>query len=133
MAAWITASDVTAIYPDADVTDAFIVHVQALAEVVIGTQDDPSDGLKAVFTDVVHRKHLSTTRNPEGLNMEVLGSYTVQHAGAPGLGLTRNEKQMLRQAVGKTGPWILPTTRGDLETAPREFGGDEEWLEGALP
>lgn len=117
--AWITPDDVIAAYPEADVTPGFIAHIQALAEVCTGVQTEPiSSGLKATFVDVVYRKHLAGTTNPEGINMEVLGPYTRQHTAAPGLGLTRTDCRALKKAVGKSTVGVLSVGGGPLETPP---------------
>lgn len=131
--AWVTHEEVLAVYPetadeDADRFAALIDHVQALAEVAVGTQATPSARLKAVFTDVVYRKWLAITQNPDGVQSELLGSYQYMQPNAPGLGLTKHDRKNLKAAVGRIGVWVQPVHRGEVETAPREDG----FLEGDL-
>lgn len=114
---WITPTDIETVY-GAAVTEGFIAHVQALAESCIGTQETVSDQLKAAFVDVVYRKHLAATENPSGMSSEMLGAYQYQQPNSPGLGLTKNDCRLLKKAVGRMGLWVLPTTRGQLETPP---------------
>jgi hypothetical protein len=133
-ALWITPADVEAVYPGEDITPGFIEHMQALAEVVIGTQTLPiSTGLKATFIEMVYRKSRTTATNADGLTQEAMGGYSYSVAGQPGLGYTRDERRRLRGAAGRSGPQILPTHRDEVETAPRSNDViTGSWLDGAL-
>jgi hypothetical protein len=113
---WVTPENVEAVYPNSNVSAAFIAHVQSLAEICVGEHDEPSAKLKAAFTDVVYRKHLATVNNPEAVNQETLGSYSYSMTGAPGLGLTDKDCKSLKKAAGLSGLWVQPTTRGPVET-----------------
>jgi hypothetical protein len=105
--------------------DGLIDHAQGLAEIVIGAQTEPvANRLQSALAQIVARMWQagqSAQINPGALQSETTGPFTFQdvRAGAAGLGLTNREKELLRSAVGKTGLWVQPTTRGDhLETAP---------------
>lgn len=116
--AWITPADITAVYSDASVTTAFIAHVQSLAEVCIGAQTEPvSAQLKATFIDIAYRKSRDVATNPDGVTQTQLGAFMEATPGAPGLGLTKTDCKNLKRAIGRTGLWVQPTTRGDVETA----------------
>lgn len=109
---WITPDDVTDVYPAAIISQGFIDHVQALAEIVVGTQETPGTKLKAVMVQIAHRLALAPDDN---VQQETLGSYSYSRAPG-GLGLTKHEKKLLRSAVGKFGLAALSMTRGDVET-----------------
>jgi hypothetical protein len=54
-------------------------------------------------------------RNPGGFSSESSGDYTYQRTNVqPGVYLTDGELRILRRAVGRTGLWTQPVTRGDL-------------------
>lgn len=140
--AWITQADVAAVYPavtGADDFDALIDHVQALAEIEIGTQTEPvTSKLKAVTVDITYRAWRARKAgelNPAGYQSEAIDEYSYQLPQGPvleaGFGLTNREITRLRKAVGETGLWVQPTTRGPLETAPSHHA-DDDWFEGAL-
>lgn len=101
--------------------EGFIDHVQGLAEIEVGTQDEPSAGLQAVFAEIVARKYqasLDAVTNPTGVSQESIGGYSWSRFTAVGMGLTDAEKKALRKAAGISGIWVQPITRGDqLETA----------------
>lgn len=143
--AWITPEEVTAVFPDlatedTDYIQALIDQVQGLAEVIIGAQATPSAGLKATMNQIVvrfWRGNKAATANPSGHQSESVEDYSYSDptggsfSQASGLGLTDREKKALRSAVGRTGLWVQPTTRGNVETAPRQNDADE-WVEGGL-
>lgn len=123
--AWITSANVGVLLQtdlSADTwIDDLIDHAQALAEGEVGTQDSPSNALKAVLAQIVARMWQggqSAQVNPAALTMEQTGPFAMQNpnAGAAGLGLTDREIKALRKAAGKLTVGVLPTTRGDLET-----------------
>jgi hypothetical protein len=125
---WITPADVTAVYASDDPTTAFVDHVQALAEIEIGTIASPTTKLKAVMVEIVHRMWAAINDDPN-VTQEQLGSWSSSRRS--GLSLTNAEKRLLRKAVGRTGLYVQGTTREDqLETAGPTTGDD--WLEGAL-
>lgn len=128
MAAWITPQDVEKIVQldlteDEWITD-LITHCQALAEVEIGEQETPTSRLKAIFAEIVASKWRAGQAakiNPAGEEAEGTGPFSVNHANAraAGLGLTDREIKQLKKAVGQSGLWVQPTTRGGgLETPP---------------
>lgn len=122
--AWITVDDVTDVFPSASPTENQIAHVQGLAEAVIGEQDEPvGNALKSVMVEIVHRFWRATVgaaTSPQGYQSERVDDYEYQYpAGGPllsGFGLTKKDEKDLRRAVGETGLWIQPTTRGPVET-----------------
>jgi hypothetical protein len=128
MVAWITDFDVAALL-QTDLSgdnyiDQLIVHAQGLAEVEIGTQSSPSQGIKSVLAQIVARMWQagqSAKINPAALAQQEAGPFRFENpnAGAAGLGLTNREKALLRKAAGKSDLYVQPTTRGDvLETPP---------------
>lgn len=126
--AWITFDQVEVLLQQNLDHDPYVIglidHAQGLAEVEIGEQEEPvSRRLQSVLANVVARmwqSGQSAQINPAGLQSETTGPHTIQdpRAGTAGLGLTDREKDQLRKAVGRTGLWVQPTTRGPLETAP---------------
>jgi len=125
MAAWIAPARIATLLRAELDTDEymaeFIDHVQGLAEVEVGEQDEPSAGLKSVFAEIVARKYQATLdaeTNPTGVSQESIGGYSWSRHSMVGLLLTDNEKKALRKAAGVSGMWVQPFTRGDrLETA----------------
>jgi hypothetical protein len=143
---WVAPEEITAIYPnlateDADYIQALIDHAQGLAEVIVGTQATPGVGLQSTLKEIVlrfWRGNKAAEGNPAGFQSESVEdySYSVPTGGAhfsqaTGLGLTKHEKKNLRSAVGRSGLWMLPTTRGNVETAPSDADTDA-WVEGGL-
>jgi len=115
--AWITPADITDVYPSDGSTEGLIDHVQALAEIEIGTQDTPTGQLQAVMVQITHRFYLASTGD-ENIVQETLGPHSYTRAQISGLGLTKAEKALLKKAVGETQFWVQPLSRGDrLETA----------------
>lgn len=107
-----------------------IVHVEGLCELVIGPQELPlSAGLRSVVSQIsarLWRASQAAQASPEGFSQFTIGgaSYSNQGtAAAAGLGLTDREKADLRSAVGKSGLWVLSTSRGPVETA----GPNDRW------
>lgn len=63
---------------------------------------------------VVLRAAERAVRNPDGFSSESAGDYSYQRTGVePGVYLTEGEERAIRRAVGKTGLWTQPVTRGD--------------------
>lgn len=53
-------------------------------------------------------------RNPEGFSSESAGDYSYQRTGVqPGVYLTESEEKSIRKAIGRSGMWTQPVTRGD--------------------
>lgn len=127
MATWITVRQVASLLQtdlDADpYIDDLLTHVQGLAEAEIGVQDTPTAGLQSVVAQITARMWQagqSAKINPAALQSDTTGPFTFQdtNAGAAGLGLTNRERAALKKAVGRSGIWVQPTTRGDIETPP---------------
>ena len=110
---WIDTSDVEIVYPTSNPSIMLVAHVQRLAEAVIGPQDTPTDALKGVMVEIVHRFAAAAAEDPN-VQQESLGSWS--QTRRVGLGLTDREKGELRTAVGKGGLWTQQTTRDDVET-----------------
>lgn len=69
--------------------------------------------VRAVVLRVVDR----AVRNPDGFSAESDGDYSYQRTQVePGVYLTDADRAILRRAVGRTGLWTQPTTRGDCES-----------------
>lgn len=132
---WIATTDVTDVYPDTDVTDGLIGHVQGLAEIEIGEQDEPvSTGLAAAMVQIVHRFALAAS-DDDNISQETLSSYSYTRTSLSGLGLTRAEKKLLRKAAGINGTWVQPISVASTEGAGLETAGPDtgdSWLEGGL-
>lgn len=63
---------------------------------------------------VVLRAAERAVRNPEGYSAESAGDYSFQRTGVqPGIYLTDGEERAVRRALGKSGLWTQPVTRGD--------------------
>ena len=79
---------------------------------------------------VVLRAAERAIRNPGGFSSESSGDYSYQRTGTvqPGVFLTEGEERILRRAVGRTGLWTQPVTRGDLFPdvvfVADQYGGD---------
>lgn len=119
---------------DEGLTDFTIDHAQALAEIEVGEQDEPTGRLKAVLTGIVIRMLRSfeeARTNPSGVTQETLGSYSYSVSAVAGLGLTNAEKKQLRKACGVSQLGIVHITRGGLETAgpPVVLRRDIDWFE----
>jgi hypothetical protein len=114
--AWIEVADVTAVYPTPEPSEALIYHVQALAEIEIGEQDEPvSNGIKAVMVQIVHRFALAGLTD-DNIQQETIGGYSYTRSAVAGLGFTNAEKRALRKAAGIGDLSTVDFTRGDLET-----------------
>lgn len=79
---------------------------------VTGQLTDVPASVRAVVLRVAERVY----RNPQGFRSESAGDYSYQRPEA-GLGmyLTEAELRIIRRALGRTGLWTQPTTRGDDE------------------
>lgn len=81
-----------------------------------------TDGLLDAVPDIVVTVCIAAARrafiNPEGITREALDGAEVDYATSAGdVYLKANEKALVRRAAGKTGVWVMNTTRGDdLET-----------------
>lgn len=63
---------------------------------------------------VVLRSVERAVRNPQGFSAESAGDYSYQRTNVePGVYLTDGERQIIRRAIGRTGLWTQPVTRGD--------------------
>lgn len=66
--------------------------------------------VRAVVLRAVER----AVRNPQGFSAESAGDYSYQRTNVePGVYLTDGERQIIRRAIGRTGLWTQPVTRGD--------------------
>lgn len=66
--------------------------------------------VRAVVLRAVER----AARNPQGFSAESAGDYSYQRTDVePGVYLTDGERQIIRKAIGRTGLWTQPVTRGD--------------------
>lgn len=139
--AWITSTDVEPVLQtdlsSDDYIDGLIAHCEALAEGIVGEQDEPvSAQLKAVLAQIVARMWRGgrqAASNPEGFQSASIAeefSYSVPtgaHIDA-GLGLTNREKKDLRRAAGVAPVWFITQ-----DNAPAVFGDPlEEDLLGSL-
>ena len=53
-------------------------------------------------------------RNPDGYSAESGGDYSYQRVGVQdGVYLTEREEKLIRRAIGRSGLWTQPVTRGD--------------------
>jgi hypothetical protein len=99
--------------------NALLDDASALVRDVAGrTWIDPDTGqLDAVpgsIRWVVLRAAERAMRNPQGFSSESAGDYSYQRTGVePGVYLTEGEERAIRRALGKTGLWTQPVTRGD--------------------
>jgi hypothetical protein len=63
---------------------------------------------------VVLRATERAIRNPQGFSAESAGDYSYQRTGVQdGVYLTDAERAIIRRAIGRTGLWTQPVTRGD--------------------
>lgn len=63
---------------------------------------------------VVLRAAERAVRNPDGFRSESAGDYSYQRAETEsGVFLTDAERRRIRQAIGRSGLWTQPVTRGD--------------------
>jgi hypothetical protein len=79
---------------------------------------DPDTGLLTAVPGsiraVVLRAAERAVRNPQGFSAESAGDYSYQRTNVePGVYLTEGERHIIRKAIGRTGLWTQPTTRGD--------------------
>jgi hypothetical protein len=113
---------------------ALLDDASALARDVAGrTWTDPETGALSLVPGsvrwVVLRAAERAIRNPDGFSSESAGDYSYQRTGVePGVYLTEGEEKAIRRALGKTGLWTQPVTRGDahLHTvwAEDQFGAE---------
>lgn len=79
--------------------------------------DPDTDSLTAVpgsVRAVVLRAAERAMRNPQGFSAESAGDYSYQRTNVePGVYLTDAERAIVRKAIGRTGLWTQPVTRGD--------------------
>lgn len=126
---WITPLNVANVYPDCDPSEAFIEHVQGLAEAVIGVQEEPvSARLKAVMVEIVYRLSRAAVQNPDGVVQESIGGYSYTVGSQSGLGLSDAEKRNLRLAAGVGDLSVVSTTRGTVEMADR-WDDERHWAD----
>lgn len=98
---------------------ALLDDASALARDVAGkTWIDPDTGdlqpVPGSVRWVVLRAAERAVRNPDGFSSETAGNYSYQRTGVePGVYLTEGEERAIRRALGKTGLWTQPVTRGD--------------------
>jgi hypothetical protein len=53
-------------------------------------------------------------RNPQGFSAEAAGDYSYQRTGVEaGIYLDERDARTIRKALGRTGLWTQPVTRGD--------------------
>lgn len=70
--------------------------------------------VRAVVLRAVER----AIRNPQGFSAEASGDYSYQRTNVePGIYLTEAERAIIRKALGRTGLWTQPVTRGDAYLA----------------
>jgi hypothetical protein len=63
---------------------------------------------------VVLRMLDRAVRNPNAFSAEAAGDYSYQRTDVqPGVYLTEDERQIIRKAIGKSGLWTQPVTRGE--------------------
>lgn len=99
--------------------EALLDDASALVRDEAGTTwIDPVTGLLTVVPGsiraVVLRAAERATRNPQGFSAESAGDYSYQRTNVePGVYLTDSERQIIRKAIGRTGLWTQPVTRGD--------------------
>lgn len=81
-----------------------------------GNLDDVPDEIVGVVATMVER----ASRNPAGVTQEAAGPFSRSFGSdaAARLYLTKPEKLVVRNAVGRTGLGVVATTRGELETGP---------------
>jgi hypothetical protein len=66
--------------------------------------------IRAVVLRVVER----AIRNPQGFSAEAAGDYSYQRPGVEaGIYLDERDARTIRKALGRTGLWTQPVTRGD--------------------
>lgn len=72
------------------------------------------EAVPAAVRAVVLRAVERAVRNPQGFSAESAGDYSYQRTGVEqGVYLTEQERKILRRAIGRTGLWTQPVTRGD--------------------
>lgn len=102
-----------------DRANGLLDDASALVRDVAGkTWIDPGTGLLEPVPGsirwVVLRAAERAIRNPQGFSSESAGDYSYQRTGVePGVYLTEGEEKAIRKAIGKTGLWTQPVTRGD--------------------
>jgi hypothetical protein len=98
---------------------ALLDDASALARDVAGrTWTDPVTGALLTVPGSVRwavlRAAERAIRNPDGFSSESAGDYSYQRTGVqPGVYLTDGEERAIRGAIGKSGLWTQPITRGD--------------------
>lgn len=75
------------------------------------------EGVPASIRAVVLRIAERVMRNPQGYKAESAGDYSYQRSDADdnGIYLSERDIQIIRRALGRTGLWTQPLTRGDDE------------------
>lgn len=101
--------------------EALLDDISAIVRTEAGVDwIDPETGeltdVPAVVRAVVLRVAERVMRNPQGFRSESAGDYSYQRPEAGiGLELTPAELRLIRRAVGRTGLWNQPLTRGEDE------------------
>jgi hypothetical protein len=98
--------------------EALLDDVSALVRDEAGTDWVDADGalvaVPASIRSVVLRSVERAIRNPDGFSAESDGDYSYQRTGVQdGAYLTDAERAIIRRAIGRTGLWTQPVTRGD--------------------
>lgn len=73
--------------------------------------------LPDVVVAITIKATLRTLLNPDGVSAETIGAATTSYESADDVFLTEAECRMIRKVAGVAGLWVLPTTRGLLETS----------------
>lgn len=72
------------------------------------------EGVPHSVRAVVLKASERAMRNPDGYQSESVGDYSYARRGAEdGTYLTEREETLIRRAMGRTGLWTQPTTRGE--------------------
>lgn len=72
------------------------------------------EGLPSTVRSVVIKAAERAMRNPDGYTAESVGDYNYQRPGVEdGVYLTEREEKLIRRALGRTGLWTQPVTRGE--------------------
>lgn len=98
--------------------EALLDDVSALVRDEAGTDWVDADGvliaIPASIRSVVLRSVERAVRNPQAFSAESDGDYSYQRTGVQdGAYLTDAERAIIRRAIGRTGLWTQPVTRGD--------------------
>lgn len=95
---------------------------EAVTVVDFGADAEARPWVPDAIASMTMRAAQRSYANPDGLSQEATGEWSASTANASSdVYLTKSERELVAKAVGRSGVWVQPTTRGKPEMADTEF------------